>query len=211
MEMQGSRLLSLKQELVWQALNDPDVLKLCVPGCESIEATGENAYKLVSQIKIGPVSAKFKSALSLTDIEAPHSYTLIFEGNGGAAGFGKGTAQVTLNTHADADQTELAYQVQATVGGKIAQVGQRLIDGVAKSMSESFFKHFEEEMLRRHPPQPVDQQAVQETVQDTTSKPNPELATSHSATRIDKSMPTWSWGVIVAVIIVIVAWVVQSG
>ncbi|HEY9572588.1 MAG TPA: carbon monoxide dehydrogenase subunit G [Pusillimonas sp.] len=200
MEMQGSRLLSLKQELVWQALNDPDVLKVCVPGCESIEATDENAYKLISQIKIGPVSAKFKSALSLTDIKAPHSYTLHFEGNGGAAGFGKGTARVTLN--ADGDQTELAYQVQATVGGKIAQVGQRLIDGVAKSMSESFFKRFEEEMLRRHPPL----QAAQGDAAQFDAAP----AASIPPAKARQSMPGWAWGVIVVVIIVLGAWAAQS-
>ena len=127
MDMQGSRPLAVTQQQAWDALNDPEVLKACIPGCESIEATGENAYALVNAIKVGPVAAKFKGAIQLADIQAPSSYTIQFEGNGGAAGFGKGSAKVVL-TPKDAG-CELGYTVNATVGGKIAQVGQRLIDG----------------------------------------------------------------------------------
>ena len=152
MDMQGSRQLAVTQQQAWEALNDPEVLKVCIPGCDSIEATGENAYALVNAIKVGPVSAKFKGSIELSDIQPPESYTLVFEGNGGVAGFGKGSAQVRL-LPSDGG-CELHYSANATVGGKIAQVGQRLIDGVAKSMAESFFKRFEEEMLRRHGPQP---------------------------------------------------------
>ena len=150
MDMQGNRTLTVTQQQAWEALNDPEVLKLCIPGCDSIEATGDNAYELTNGIKVGPVSAKFKGKLQLTDISAPDSYTINFEGNGGAAGFGKGSAKVTLAPQEAG--SELAYTVHAQVGGKIAQVGQRLIDGVAKSMAESFFKRFDEEMKRRYPP-----------------------------------------------------------
>ena len=159
MDMQGSRPLAVTQQQAWDALNDPEVLKACIPGCDSIEATGENAYALVNAIKVGPVSAKFKGNLQLTDIQAPDSYTINFEGNGGAAGFGKGSAKVNLVPN-DAG-CELGYTVNASVGGKIAQVGQRLIDGVAKSMAESFFKRFDEEMNRRHGP-PPDEAAAEE-------------------------------------------------
>ena len=152
MDMQGSRPLAVTQQQAWDALNDPEVLKACIPGCESIEATGENAYALVNAIKVGPVAAKFKGAIQLADIQAPSSYTIQFEGNGGAAGFGKGSAKVVLTPNDGG--CELGYTVNATVGGKIAQVGQRLIDGVAKSMAESFFKRFDEEMQRRHGPPP---------------------------------------------------------
>lgn len=152
MEMQGTRQLAVTQQQAWEGLNDPEVLKACIPGCDSIEATGENAWDLVNAIKVGPVSAKFKGSIELSDIQPPESYTLTFEGNGGVAGFGKGSAQVRL-LPSDGG-CELAYSANATVGGKIAQVGQRLIDGVAKSMAESFFKRFEEEMQRRHGPQP---------------------------------------------------------
>ncbi len=150
MDMQGTRQLPVTQQQAWDALNDPQVLQACIPGCESIEATGENAYALVNAIKVGPVAARFKGAIELADVQAPSSYTLRFEGNGGAAGFGKGSAQVSLAPQGEG--CELAYTVHASVGGKIAQVGQRLIDGVAKSMAESFFKRFEEEMQRRHGP-----------------------------------------------------------
>ena len=153
MDMQGSRPLSVTQQQAWEALNDPEVLKLCIPGCDSIESTGENAYALVNAIKVGPVSAKFKGNLQLTDIQAPDSYTINFDGNGGAAGFGKGSAKVTLTPQGEG--CELGYTVNAQVGGKIAQVGQRLIDGVAKSMAETFFKRFDEEMQRRYPSESV--------------------------------------------------------
>lgn len=148
MEMQGTRQLPVNQQQAWDALNDPEMLKLCIPGCDSIEATGDNAYALVNAIKVGPVAAKFKGNIALADVNAPASYTLNFEGNGGVAGFGKGSAQVSLTPNDEG--CELAYSVNASVGGKIAQVGQRLIDGVAKSMAESFFKRFDEEVKRRH-------------------------------------------------------------
>lgn len=150
MEMQSSRQLSVTQQQAWDALNNPDVLKACIPGCTSIEATGENQYAIAMSVKIGPVSAKFNGVITLADIQAPESYTLQFEGKGGAAGFGKGTAQVRLEPN-DAG-CELHYSVQASVGGKIAQMGQRLIDGTARSMADDFFKRFDEEMQRRHGP-----------------------------------------------------------
>jgi len=192
MQMQGSRLLSITQQQAWEALNDPEVLKVCVPGCESIEPTADNTYAVVSQIKVGPVSAKFKSTIQLTDIQAPDSYTLNFEGNGGAAGFGKGTAKVRLSPQGDG--TQLDYEVEATVGGKIAQVGQRLIDGVAKSMSESFFKRFDEEMQRRHPP----------------AADAPAAASSTAAEPAGKKIPDWAWGAIVVILIVLIAWASQG-
>ncbi|MFA7579472.1 CoxG family protein [Castellaniella sp.] len=192
MQMQGSRQLSVSQQQAWQALNDPEVLKACVPGCESIESTAENTYAVVSQIKVGPVAAKFKSTIELTDIQAPDSYTLNFDGNGGAAGFGKGTARVRLSPQGDG--TQLDYDVQATVGGKIAQVGQRLIDGVAKSMSERFFKSFDEEMQRRHPAATQAQAAAADT----------------PAAGARARMPGWAWGAIVVILIVLIAWASQG-
>jgi carbon monoxide dehydrogenase subunit G len=150
MDMQGQRPLTVTQQQAWDALNDMAVLKACIPGCDSIEPAGEHAYQLTTAIKVGPVSAKFKGKLHLADIDAPGSYTIHFEGQGGAAGFGKGSAKVTL---APTDTgCDIGYTVNAQVGGKIAQVGQRLIDGVAKAMAESFFKRFDEEMQRLYPP-----------------------------------------------------------
>ncbi len=194
MDLQGSRTLSVTQQQAWEALNDPAVLKVCIPGCESIESTGENAYDLVNAIKVGPVSAKFKGKLQLADIQAPNSYTIHFEGNGGAAGFGKGSAKVTLTPQGAG--TDLGYTVNAQVGGKIAQVGQRLIDGVAKSMAESFFKRFDEEMQRRYPaPAPAEAAAV------------PAAATPEP--KASSGIPTWVW-VAGVVVLALAYWVMRN-
>lgn len=150
MEMQASRTLAVTQQQAWDALLDPQVLQACIPGCEKMEATGENQYAAVSVVRIGPVAAKFNAKVALADVSAPESCTITFDGNAGAAGFGKGTAKVKLSPQGA--QCELAYDVKAQVGGKIAQVGQRLIDGVAKAMAEDFFKRFDAEMNKRYPP-----------------------------------------------------------
>lgn len=149
MDMQASRQLAVTQQQAWDALNDPEVLKACIPGCDKVEATGENQYAIGMALKIGPVSAKFSGKIVLSDIVAPESYKLLFEGQGGPAGFGKGSAEVKLTPNAEG--CELAYTVQASVGGKVAQLGQRLIDGAAKSMAEDFFKRFDGEMQKQHP------------------------------------------------------------
>jgi uncharacterized protein len=149
MDMQGSRQLAITQQQAWAALNDPAVLKTCIPGCDKVEPTGENQYAIGMALKIGPVSAKFSGKITLTDIMPPESYKLSFEGQGGPAGFGKGSAAVKLTPNADG--CDLSYTANASVGGKIAQLGQRLIDGAAKSMAEDFFKRFDNEMQRQHP------------------------------------------------------------
>ena len=150
MDMQASRQLSVTQQQAWDALNDPEVLKTCIPGCDKVEASGDNQYAIGMALKIGPVSAKFAGKITLSEIVAPSSYTISFEGQGGPAGHGKGNARVLLTPN-DAG-CELAYTVHAQVGGKVAQLGQRLIDGAAKGMAEDFFKRFDEEMQRRFPP-----------------------------------------------------------
>ena len=149
MDMHGSRQLAITQQQAWTALNDPAVLKTCIPGCDKVEPTGENQYAIGMSLKIGPVSAKFSGKITLTDIIPPASYKLSFEGQGGPAGFGKGSAAVKLTPNADG--CDLSYTANASVGGKIAQLGQRLIDGAAKSMAEDFFKRFDHEMQRQHP------------------------------------------------------------
>jgi len=149
MEMQGSRALAVTREQAWDALNNPEVLKVCIPGCDKVEAIGENQYAVGVAVKVGPVAAKFAGKITLSEVQPPDSYTLSFDGQGGAAGFGKGQARVKLAPQGTG--CELGYSVNAQVGGKIAQVGQRLIDGVAKAMAEDFFKRFDNEMQRRHP------------------------------------------------------------
>jgi uncharacterized protein len=140
MEMSGEQLVLAPQRAVWDALNDPEMLKACVPGCESIDKAGENEYVVTMVARVGPVSAKFKGRLLLSDIKPPHSYSLTFEGQGGAAGFAKGGAQVKLSS--ENNQTKLAYDVKASVGGKLAQIGSRLVDAAAKKVADEFFRNF---------------------------------------------------------------------
>lgn len=149
MDMQASRQLAVTRQQAWDALNDPQVLKLCVPGCDKVEATEPGRYAVGVAVKVGPVSARFNGKITLSDMNPPASYTLTFDGQGGAAGFGKGTAKVTLTPSGAG--CELGYTVHAQVGGKLAQLGQRLVDGAAKGMAEDFFKRFDDEMQRRHP------------------------------------------------------------
>ncbi|MDP9910314.1 carbon monoxide dehydrogenase subunit G [Variovorax boronicumulans] len=181
MEMLGNRRLGVTQQQAWDALNDPETLKKCIPGCDKFELTGDNTYSVALAVKIGPVSAKFSGKVMLSDIVAPDGYKLTFEGQGGVAGFAKGSSSVSLKPVAGAsdaapvvaDSTptaegapaaeaapaaagcELDYTVQAQVGGKIAQLGQRLIDGAAKSTADDFFKRFEAEMQSRYGPPPA--------------------------------------------------------
>jgi len=140
MEMTGEQLIALPQQATWDALNDTAVLMACIPGCDSIDKQSDNEYLLTMTAKVGPVSAKFKGKMTLTDVQAPDSYRLQFEGQGGVAGFAKGEARVILTP--EADGTRLTYSVKASIGGKLAQVGARLIDGVAKKMAEQFFIAF---------------------------------------------------------------------
>lgn len=140
MEMTGEQLIPLPQDATWKALNDTAVLKDCIPGCESIEQSGDNEYQIVMTARVGPVSAKFKGRMTLADIQPPDSYRIVFEGQGGVAGFAKGEATVGLSP-ADGG-TRLAYAAKAMIGGKLAQVGSRLIDGVAKKIASDFFTAF---------------------------------------------------------------------
>ena len=141
MELTGDRLIPAPRERTWAALNDPEVLKGCIAGCESIERTGDDAFTVVVAVKVGPVSARFKGNLKLADVNAPVSYTIHCDGQGGAAGFGKGSAEVALEE--EAGQTRLRYKARAQVGGKIAQIGSRLVDAAAAKISEDFFQAFE--------------------------------------------------------------------
>ena len=140
MEMNGSRTVPADIDTTWRALNDPEVLKACIPGCESVERVSDNEYRLTMTVRVGPVSARFTGRIVLADIVAPTSYTLSFEGQGGAAGFAKGEARVTLA--ADEPGTRIDYQVKSQVGGKLAQIGSRLVDGAAAKVADDFFARF---------------------------------------------------------------------
>lgn len=142
MELTDSLDLPVDRNRVWQALNDPAVLKACIAGCETFDSTGENAYRCIVTASVGPVKARFTSKVTLADVDAPNAYTLHFDGQGGAAGFGKGSARVTLSDAATHGGTKLTYTASAQVGGKLAQVGSRLIDAAAKKVAADFFAKF---------------------------------------------------------------------
>jgi len=140
MTMSGEQQLAASRETVWKALNDPATLKACIPGCETLEVIGENEFQAVAVNKIGPVKARFKGKVKLTDLDPPNGYKISGEGDGGIAGFAKGGASVTL-TDKDGG-TLLTYNVEAQIGGKLAQLGQRLVNGAAKEMGDDFFAKF---------------------------------------------------------------------
>ena len=148
MEMTGEQLVPASQGDTWAALNDPEVLKACVPGCESIERVSDSEYLVQMTARIGPVAAKFKGKLALSDLDPPRSYSIAFEGQGGVVGFGKGSAQVRLAP--DGEGTRLSYQVKASVGGKLAQIGSRLVDAAARKLADDFFTAFNETVASLH-------------------------------------------------------------
>ena len=153
MEMTGEQLIPASQRDTWNALNDPEVLKACIPGCEAIERLSDTESQVLMTARIGPVSAKFKGKLTLSDINEPRSYSMSFDGQGGVAGFGKGSAQVQLTP--EGDHTKLSYAVKATVGGKLAQIGSRLVDAAAMKIADDFFSNFNEKVGALHGAHPV--------------------------------------------------------
>jgi carbon monoxide dehydrogenase subunit G len=176
MDMQGQRVLHVTQAQAWDALNDAEILKSCIPGCDKFELADANVYNVGVAIKIGPVSAKFTGKVTLSDIQAPNSYALNFEAQGGVAGFGKGESKVSLHQHDEG--CELQYTVHSTVGGKLAQLGQRLIDGAAKSLAEDFFKRFDEALQAKYPATEIE---------------TPVAANTATAPVAASGVPTWVW------------------
>ena len=140
MTMNGEVQLPAAREVVWAKLNDPAVLKACIPGCEQLDKTSDTEFAAVATVKIGPVKAKFKGRVTLSDLDPPHGYKISGQGDGGVAGFAKGGATVKL-TPKDGG-TLLAYNVDAQIGGKLAQLGQRLVNGAAKKVADDFFENF---------------------------------------------------------------------
>ncbi len=140
MEINGEYRLDAAPQQVWQDLNDPEVLQACIPGCESMSQIGEDEYECEVMAKFGPVKAKFKSRLSVCDSNPPHSYAIVGEGKGGVAGFGKGRADVQLAP--DGTGTLLSYSASLTVGGKLAQIGSRLLGATTRKLSDQFFSAF---------------------------------------------------------------------
>src|SRR6202041_3531877 len=140
MTMNGEVQLNATREAVWAKLNDPVTLKACIPGCETLDKTSDTEMQAVATVKIGPVKAKFKGKVTLSDLDPPNGYKISGQGDGGVAGFAKGGATVKL-TPKDGG-TLLSYNVDAQIGGKLAQLGQRLVNGAAKKMADDFFQKF---------------------------------------------------------------------
>lgn len=144
MELSGSRIIKADRQAVWDHLNDAATLRACIPGCETLEGNASEGFEAVVKQKVGPVKATFKGAVTIENPQAPSSYTLRGEGKGGVAGFAKGSAEVTLN---ETDEgTELSYTVDAKVGGKLAQLGNRVVGGFARKMADQFFEAFQAEV-----------------------------------------------------------------
>jgi len=177
MDMTGERYIALPQQQVWEALNDPEVLKACIPGCDSIEKLSDTEYKVAMTAAVGPVKAKFSGKLLLSDLNPPSAYSLSFEGSGGAAGFGKGGAQVKLIP--ENGGTKLSYNAKASVGGKLAQVGSRLVDAAARKMADDFFSRFD----------------------TTVAPPSPEALKAPAK----KPFPHWVWVVLAILVAAIIA------
>ena len=144
MEMHGERRIPAPREAVWERLNDPETLKECIPGCQSVEKLSDTEFTAKVRAKVGPVSANFAGKVTLTDLDPPAGYTIGGEGSGGVAGFAKGSARVELSE--ENGETVLRYGVQAQVGGKLAQIGSRLIDSTARKMADQFFGKFAQEV-----------------------------------------------------------------
>ncbi len=150
MEMNGEYRIAAPRQRVWEGLNDPEVLKRCIPGCQTIEKLSDTEFAARVVAAVGPVRATFNGKVALSDLDPPKGYTISGEGSGGVAGFAKGGAKVDLAE--DGGATELRYAVQAHVGGKLAQIGSRLIDGVSRKMADDFFGRFAAEMTAEAPP-----------------------------------------------------------
>lgn len=175
MEITGSQTLAASRQKVWDALNDPDVLKQCLPGCESVEKINAEQYTVIMAAAIGPLRARFNGTLRMTDATPPSACTMVFEGQGGPVGFGKGSSSVELTETSDG--TQLSYTASAQVGGKLAQVGSRLIDSVARKMADDFFKAFKKQLTA-----PTDSQEAE------ASQVVPTTSPAKSETRVQSAV-----------------------
>jgi hypothetical protein len=205
MQMTGQYRIEAPRETVWEALNDVEVLRLCIPGVEEIEKTSDTSFTAKVRAKVGPVSARFAGEVTLSDLDPPKGYTISGEGKGGAAGFAKGGAKVSLEE--DGAATLLNYDVDAQVGGKLAQIGSRLIDGTAKKMADDFFARFAEtvgapaEAAVPAPAPEAPAAAPPPAAPQAAAEPAPEPSDADVGAGV--SLGVWVTGLLVAVLILI--------
>ncbi|TNE40053.1 MAG: carbon monoxide dehydrogenase [Alphaproteobacteria bacterium] len=174
MQISGEELINAPRDVVWTALNDPEILRQAIPGCQSVEKDGDTAFTATVKVKVGPVSANFKGNVSLSNIDAPNGYTITGEGKGGAAGFGKGAADVQLK---ETDSgTLLSYNAEASVGGKMAQIGSRLIDSTAKKLASEFFAKFNE-LVSSNNAAAAEAQSAETAAPEAAKSPEPDAGT----------------------------------
>jgi uncharacterized protein len=220
MQMTGQYRIAAPRETVWQALNDVEVLRQCIPGVEEIEKTSDTSFSAKVRAKVGPVSARFAGEVTLSDLDPPNGYTISGEGKGGAAGFAKGGAKVRLAD--DGPATLLSYQVDAQVGGKLAQIGSRLIDGTAKKMADDFFSRFAQTVERGGEAPAPGEAAPSPAAARSETAPPPAAAAVHAARPAEEpgaasrspadadkdvgagvSLGVWVTGLLVAVLVLV--------
>jgi carbon monoxide dehydrogenase subunit G len=194
MDMSGEYRIPAAKTAVWRALNDPEVLKASIAGCESVEKQSDTEFTAVVTARIGPVSAKFRGKVTLSDLDPPNGCTISGEGQGGAVGFGKGSAKVTLSE--EGAETVLRYVANAQVGGKLAQIGARLIDGAAKKMADDFFAAFATRVAAAEAPSAA--------LEAKTGAAAASAAPASTAKALGLPPFVWVGGLIVAVAIILV-------
>lgn len=197
MDMTGEYRIAAPREKVWEALNNPEILKICIPGCEELNKDSDTELSAKVSTKVGPVSAKFTGKVTLSDINPPQGYKITGEGQGGVAGFAKGGAEVKLEE--DGNETVLSYTATAQVGGKLAQIGSRLIDSTAKKMAGQFFGKFAEEVGEVSSPntEALDAQKTETLTEGATTATDEQKETSGISPTI------WITGLIAAVVVVL--------
>ena len=193
MDFHGRYVIPAPAEAVWAALNDPEILKHCIPGCEQLEKTSPTDFAAVATLKIGPLKASFKGKVVLSDLEPPFRCKLAGEGQGGVAGFAKGHADVELTQ--EGSGTVLSYKAQASVGGKLAQIGQRLIDGAAKQIADDFFGRFTHALSAAQP--------APELAPDPEVEPAAAPVTVENARRGALAPEVWVLGLVGVVVVLV--------
>jgi carbon monoxide dehydrogenase subunit G len=193
MDFNGRYIIPALPEAVWAGLNDPDTLKACIPGCQKIEKTDPTNFIATATLKIGPVKATFQGKVGLSDLDPPHRCRLSGEGQGGVAGFAKGDAEIVLTP--EGDGTVLTYTAKASVGGKLAQIGQRLIDGAAKQIADDFFSRFAEKLTVPTP--------VELTPDPLVEAAAPAAVTTHVSKREGFAPEIWVVGLVGVVVILL--------
>jgi carbon monoxide dehydrogenase subunit G len=207
MEMTGEHRIPAPRQRVWEALNDPAVLKDCIPGCQSVEKVSDSEMAATVVAKVGPVKATFNGKVTFSNVDPPNGYTITGEGKGGVAGFAKGGADVTLEEVSD--DTILRYKVNAQVGGKLAQIGARLVDATAKQMAEEFFGRFVRRMEAGGPPAEEREAVAADVIND------PEVTAEAIEEKVEEAAARgvlggpYMWGLLALLIIMIVLLVLR--